>query len=532
MKANNWIRDTLQRRLERHINNLRVALMAIRVGFAAPKAENSRPILFFKATSGIDDLSWNSAFQILTAWGLRLSGTPVAFFACKQGMSLCILGTNRDDPRQKPPCASCVYQARSVYTGQQVHWFGYSRNPGLEQRIATFGLPELEKVAEEGIPLGKLVLPGLRWILRRHNLVDNEDTRFLYRQYILSAWNVAQEFKATLDRVKPSSVVVFNGQFFPEATAKWVAQQAGYRVISHEVGLRPMTAFFTDGESTAYPIDIPAGFTLDKAQNARLDAYLQDRFQGNFTMGGVRFWQQIKSMDEGLLAKIGQYEAMVPVFTNVIFDTSQPHANTLFAEMFQWLDAVVEQARSHPNVLFIIRAHPDETRLRKSSLETVEEWYVQRQVGSVQNIHFIPPSQYISSYELIGRSKFVLIYNSTIGLEATLMGSPVLCAGKARFTQIPTVFYPPTKADYLQTLRKFLENGPDDIPAEFTTNARNFLYFQLFKSSLPFDPFLETGIRVTHAKMKFFNPNMLIKSKSIQTIYKGLFDHGDFLLDE
>jgi len=41
-------------------------------------------------------------------------------------------------------------------------------------------------------------------------------------------------------------------------------------VVSHEVGLRPFTGYFTTGDATAYPIDIPAGFELSSAQQERL----------------------------------------------------------------------------------------------------------------------------------------------------------------------------------------------------------------------------------------------------------------------
>ncbi len=57
---------------------------------------------------------------------------------------------------------------------------------------------------------------------------------------------------------------------------------------------------------------------------------------------------------------------------------------------------------------------------------------------------FVGPQETLSSYELIQKSKFVMVYNSTIGLEASIMGAAVLCAGKARFTQYPTVFFPQT----------------------------------------------------------------------------------------
>jgi hypothetical protein len=529
---NEFFRQNIQRRLARHLNNWRIFRMARRIASLAPQPKDTRPIAFFKASSGLDDLSWNSAFHLLTSWGLRLQGVPVAYFACDHGMSRCVLGTNRDNPAQNPPCRSCVYQARTLYTGTQVNWFNFERNVELGAAIKNLSLAELMTFEWQKIPLGALVLPGLRWILRRHNLLDDDSTKFFLREYILSAFNVAQDFERFLDSVNPQTVVVFNGQFYPEATAKWVARRRGLRVISHEVGLQPVTAFFTEGESTAYPIHIPETFELNETQNARLDAYLEKRFQGNFSMAGVKFWPAIQGLDEAFLQKAAQFKQIVPVFTNVIFDTSQPHANTVFTDMFAWLNLVLETAKAHPETLFIIRAHPDETRLRKASLETVAGWVESRRADNLPNIIFVPPHEFLSSYELIARSKFVLIYNSTIGLEATIMGAAVLSAGKARFTQYPTVFFPPSVSDYVEMLERFLTAEKIDVPADFLRHARRFLYYQLFRTSLPFGDFLETGIRTTHAKLKWFDPRDLLKSPAIQTVTRGILENADFLLDE
>jgi hypothetical protein len=514
--------------------------MALRVARIAPQPREIRPVAFFKASSGLDDLSWNSAFHLLTSWGLRMQGIPVAYFACDHGMSRCVLGTNRDNPAQKPPCWSCVYQARTLYTsakrnketGTQVHWFGFERDPELEKALQNLSLSSLSTFNYKGIPLGELVIPGLRWILRRYHLIDDDATRFFLHEYILSAFNVAESFERFLDSVNPQTVVVFNGQFYPEATAKWVARRRGLRVISHEVGLQPVTGFFTEGESTAYPIHIPESFELNETQNARLDEYLEKRFQGNFSMAGVKFWSAIQGLDEAFLQKAAQFKQIVPVFTNVIFDTSQPHANTVFADMFVWLDLVLDTAKAHPETLFVIRAHPDETRTRKASLETVAGWVENRRAAQEPNIIFVPPYEHLSSYELIQRSKFVLIYNSTIGLEATILGAAVLTAGKARFTQYPTVFFPQSVAGYAGTLEQFLSAETIDVPADFRRNARRFLYYQLFRTSLPFGEFLETGIRTTHARLKWFDPRDLLKSPAIQTVTKDLLENGDFLLDE
>jgi hypothetical protein len=531
----------LKRGLVRRLNNLKIASVAWRVLRREPEPSGA-PVVFFKASTGIDDLSWNSGFHLLASWALRLKGVPVAYFACQAGMSHCVLGTNRDNVQKAPPCASCVYQSRTLYAGLEtsppsstrtgVNWFGFEQDEQLSEAVAGLSVPELMQFVWQELPLGELCLPGLRWILRIHHLNDDENTRYLLREYILSAWNVVQQFGQFLDQTHPRAVIVFNGQFFPEATARYVAQKRGIRVITHEVGLQPATAFFTDGEATAYPIAIPDEFELSDEQNARLDAYLAKRFQGDFTMAGIKFWAEMQGLDEAFLQKAAGFKQIVPVFTNVIFDTSQPHANTIFEDMFDWLDMTLEIIRAHPETLFVIRAHPDELRVRKASRETVAAWVEASRADQEPNVIFVAPNETLSSYELIQKSKFVMVYNSTIGLEASIMGAPVLCAGKARFTQYPTVFFPQTVEAIRSKLQEFLAVDRIDVPPEFKRNARRFLYYQLYKTSLPFGDFLEPSVRTTQTRLKTFGLNDLLEADAVKVILDGVLNDGDFLLKE
>lgn len=537
MNLREFYTQRIKRGLVRRLTLLKVASVAREVARKEPQPSGA-PVVFFKASTGIDDLSWNSGFHLLTTWALRLQGIPVTYFSCNSGMSKCVLGTNRDTPQKEMPCRSCVMQSKALYAGVQVdreagthvNWFDFERDLELTSRISLLSVSELSTLQFQNIPLGALCLPGLRWILRIHHLEDDENTRYLLREYILSAWNVARKFSDFLDQTQPRAVVVFNGQFFPEATARYIAQKRGLRVITHEVGLQPATAYFTEGEATAYPIHIPDEFELNEAQNAKLDAYLAKRFQGDFTMAGVKFWAEMKGLDEGFFKKAANFKQIVPIFTNVIFDTSQPHANTVFEDMFTWLDMALEVIRQNQDTLFVIRAHPDETRVRKSSRETVEGWVNSREVQKEPNIIFISPRETLSSYELIQKSKFVMIYNSTIGLEASILGAAVLCAGKARFTQYPTVFFPQTVDEVRETMQGFLATEKIEVPAEFKRNARRFLYYQLYRTSLPFGDFLEPSVRVTQTKLKPFKFDALLNSKSIQVVLEGILKNGDFLL--
>ncbi len=320
--------------------------------------------------------------------------------------------------------------------------------------------------------------------------------------------------------------MLFNGILYPEAAARWAARQLGVRVISHEVGFQPNSAFFTEGEATAYPIHIPEDFELNAEQNARLDSYLENRFQGDFTMAGIRFWPEMHALDETILGKMGRFQQIVPIFTNVVYDTSQVHANRIFPHMFVWLDVLLDLIRDHPETLFFIRAHPDEMRpgTAKQSRESVFDWINRNQVQELDNVIFIDLGDYISSYELIQRAKFVIVYNSSIGLEASLMGAAVLCGGVARYTQYPTVFLPESQKKFRNMTEQFLEAEKIQVPPEYQRNARHFIYYQLYRASLPFDEYLQAGQRMGFVQMKSFKWESLSpdNSNTMHILYEGI----------
>jgi len=531
-------------------DNWRLFRLGIKVANKVHPNPEQKPVVFFNVTARLTGLSQNAAFAMLAAMGLQLDGVPVIYFACQAGMSRCVLGTNRDDHLQPPPCRGCIAQAQRVFAHAPVVWFNYAPDPNLQAALEGIGIVQMSQfsyqlsatssqrsaINDEKIPLGSIVLPSLRWALRRYNLVDNEATRFLFREYILSAYRVAQEYTALLNQLEPQAAVIFNGIMYPEAVARWVAMQLGYRVITHEVGFEPFSAFFTDGQATAYPIHIPPDFEFSQEQNARLDQYLERRFQGNFSMAGIRFWPEMRGLDEAFLQRAAQYRQIVPVFTNVIYDTSQLHANTVFPHMFAWLDLILGIIKNHPETLFVIRAHPDEMRpgTRKQSRESVRGWVQAHKVADLPNVVFVDSQEYLSSYQLIQHSKFVMVYNSSIGLEAVLLGVAVLCSGKARYTQYPTVFFPATVQEYAQKAEEFLRAEKIAIPEEFSHNARRFMYYQHYRASLPFGDFIESAKRPGFVRLRSFRQEQLRSERcaAVHTILDGVIHNQPFLLPE
>ena len=541
----------LQRRLQLWWGSIvaggRLVQITRQVAGNARPSSKLQPVAFFNASSRLTGLSLNAAFTYITACGVQITGVPIVYFGCHAGMSRCVLGTNRDDFAQPPPCKQCISQSKNLFAHTPVVWFEYQEDENLAEALKDLNVEELsmfetvvslERSSERDIPLplGRLVLPSLRWALRRHHLPEDEPTRYLLREYILSAASLADEFVKFLDQINPSVVVIFNGIMFPEATAKWIADHQGLKVVTHEVGFQPFSGFFTTGSATEYPINIPDQFKLSTEQNARLNAYLEKRFQGEFTMAGIRFWPEMSGLDEEFLRKAEEFECFVPIFTNVIYDTSQVHANVVFPDMFAWLDLILEIIREHTDTLFVIRAHPDEMRpgTKKQSRESVQTWFDENQVSELSNVVFINSQQYLSSYELIQRSKFVMVYNSSIGLEAILLGSMVLCGGKARYTQYPIVEFPVTAEKYRDKAEQFLSmSGQLKAPVEYIKNARRFIFYQNFKASLLFEAYLENLPRPGYVRLKSFNWQQLSPeySQTVRILVDGILHNNPFLIE-
>lgn len=525
------IKRGLTQRWEHQKGNWRWQSLTAEIKRTAKIDPNQRPVILFNASTRLQSMSQNAAYSMLTAMSLRMQGVPVVQFACRSGLTRCVLGSSRSDFSKTPPCKLCINQSQTVFKNIDTVWFERNDDPAVASEIETLSVDQLQQYKYQGEPLGFWAVNSLRWFMRRHHLKDDESTRQFFKAFILSAWNVYQQFSRLIDAKKPQAVVLFNGMFYPEAAARQVCLEKGVRVITHEVGLRPFTAFFTTGEATAYPMKINHDFQLTPQMDHKLDEYLSSRFKGNFSMAGIRFWPEMNSLDDAILAKASQFKKLVPVFTNVIFDTSQVHANTIFPHMFAWLDDVQKTAREHPEVLFIVRAHPDECRPGKESLESVAGWVEGSGIKELPNVIFIDANQYISSYELIRRAHLVMVYNSTIGLEATLLGKPVLAGGKARFTQLATAFYPSSIEDYRMQLKQMLDAETITVPPEFMHNARRFLYFQLYATSLDFSYFLkEDNFWKGYVIPKSFPSEDLRPEKSvtIKTLIDGILNEGDF----
>lgn len=498
----------------------------------ADMAAGEPPVMFLNVSTRIHYLSQNAAFQQLAAWSMRHHGVPAVQLVCHRGLRQCMLGTRPGAPHAQPPCAACLRTSQALYSAGGMHRLetDWSRIDQVERQLAELDLDGLRSWQYRDHRLGELCLPSLRWAMRRWSLDDDPPTRGIYRQYLSSAAAWLDELEQIFAELRPRALVVFNGIAYPEAVARSLARRMGVDAISHEVGLRKHSAYFTRRDATFREVEPAAITELSPDENQRLDRYLESRFQGEFTMADIKFWPEIRELPEWLSGRIDGNRRAVAIFPNVAFDTSQSHANTLFDDMFKWLDSAVETIRSHPDELFVLRAHPDENRAGKASAQSVAGWYEGGPARGLSNLVFIPPDQRIDSYELIRRSKLVLVYSSSIGLEASILGAPVVCAGRSRYSSVPAAYYPSDSQEYLQTVDRLIRQSQPQAPAGAQATARSFLHHELFKASLDFSDFMRSDERHPgHVVYRPFYPERIADSQELGIIRQGILDGAAFV---
>jgi len=94
------------------------------------------------------------------------------------------------------------------------------------------------------------------------------------------------------------------------------------------------------------------------------------------------------------------------------------------------------------------------------------------------------------------------------------------------------VFFPTSPEEYRQKAEEFLAAHQIQIPPEYQRNARRFLYYQLFFSSLPFADYLEEdGVWPGFVRLRSFSWRRLLNqnSSTMHVIQEGLLQGGDFM---
>lgn len=492
---------------------------------APPQPETGPVVLMMSFRAWTSHVAWETTI----AQGLRHRGARCEVFLCGGGLPICEIGWRARDDRD--PCVSCAgYVGSMVDAARFPAYRVVDFVPQDEQRriidaVRAKAVTSPCSGTVAGVDLSSAVEQSLVWYFRAGSLPDTEEVSQARIDFLAGAEVVATAADRLLERIRPDVVVMVNGLFFEERIVRELALARGIRVVTYEVGAQRGTLFFSDG-APAPEYDISALWEanqtveLDEESERRVDALLQSRRDGAALS---RRWY--RSPARPVFRRPGR--PLLALFTNVSWDTAVTGKARSFTSMFDWIEETIRIAAENPEIDLVIRVHPAESRWR--GLETTErasDFVLSAFPELPANVQVIAPEESVDSYTLMDAADAVLVFASTIGLEAAAAGKPVVVAGMTHYRDRGFTTDVESRDHYraLLTRRDWL--GEDSGRARL---ARKYAYLMLDRALIPFGLVVED--EPSEPVFMFDSVNELApgRDKSLDRICDGILNGSGFV---
>lgn len=251
------------------------------------------------------------------------------------------------------------------------------------------------------------------------------------------------------ESIHPDQIVLMCGRHSNQKPLYQIAQQKGIPFVVTE------KKWTEKGEDTynLFYNEIPHSFSaIRRKMEACWDGGLEDkveiarRFFHNRRYGiyaGDTIY--IKKQIQGRLPKnFDSSKINISIFNSSeheLFSISKEYDDSgIWPNQYQALKDIFDHYSGREDIHFYLRIHPNLGGVKYRSHTMLYDL-------KYDNVTIIPPSSSISSYALMDHSDKVLVFNSTMGVEGTYWGKPVIALNMSAYSKMGITYQPKTKED-------------------------------------------------------------------------------------
>jgi hypothetical protein len=168
---------------------------------------------------------------------------------------------------------------------------------------------------------------------------------------------------------------------------------------------------------------------------------------GKRRAGTDKFSSQVK----GASVKRPEYAGGVLIALNSPWDSAALGLHAVFDTTQEWIVETVRYLLKNTDAPVLIRQHPVE-RLPIARSADDTRVLLQQHFGQDSRLHFIAAEDPVNSYDLMEQVKAVVVYTSTIGVEAAAHGKLVITESTSYYAALGFVFNASSTEDYYSLL--------------------------------------------------------------------------------
>lgn len=390
-------------------------------------------------------------------------------------------------------CHQCAKNSRELWKGKSpigITKLSEDSPEKLSQKsLGQMSTEALEEFTYRDIELGLLA----RNLISNGNLSENPSLAPEYKaklvNHIRNLTHIVDETENFIEAHSPHRWVLNDTTYGMWSAVSQVAQKKGIEVYN----VYPLTKSKTviARNSPAIDMDFQQEFLgfkkrpLSEAEEIQVERWLAGDRDAVLKSSSTI----LETADRG---HAGTEKPRLGVLTaNICWDSASLGKQKVFKSMIEWVIQTANWYAARPNLRLIIRAHPAETNpMIPETVETVGKALLDHFGDLPTNVTVSVGSSQQPWLEFLEteRPDFVLVNTSTAGLEAAIMGYPVIVTGAAPYRATGFVETPDTCQDYFSLLES-LHRSPKRLSQSQSQEARSFLSYYQFRYQSDFNLF-------------------------------------------
>ena len=517
------------------------------INFQKLKKDNKKKVLIATSTGG-HRLAISS--EILFGLSLKAREAEVDFLLCDEALSACSECTYMEFEKRSdfikygasPKCTSCWNTGKNTLKQAGIKTLQYSNyitKENIREIKHILELTEYDKIRNfklDNISIGEHAYAGALRFHAQGTLKYSKEDILILKKYFESALKTFFIAKNLFKSLKFDVVVLNHGIYVPQGIISEVAKKQKNSVVTWYTAYKNKSFLFSHNETyhkslLKEPSKEWENIEFKINEENKLNDYLSSRKMGS------NDWVYFHNKNPNFNFEIKNYNNLketkfVSLFTNVVWDAQLFFDQNIFDDMLDWLFKTIQYFIDQ-NKILVVRAHPAEISGTLPSKQKISD-EIKKKFGKLpNNIVFIAPENPISSYSIIEKSEFCIVYGSTIGTEIAAMGKNVLVGGEAWIKNKEISFDPKTKSEYFDLMSKLILNPKMDEKTH--KRAKMYAYHFFFKRMIPVNlidvekkknqDFIITSENIK----KIFPVNNF--DKGIDTICDGILNNKSFIYD-
>jgi len=407
------------------------------------------------------------------AWKLQREGASVVRLGCEGQLNTCTSYNSTGklelcDLEKKTVCKQCKRGQREIGTpvsfelneadASEHHVTASVFVNAVRQGLASGGcVSSVLDMHYEGLPLCRIAFFDFAILTKlspQSSLEPAAAERFVAGVHDLT--KLLRSFQRFSETHDVTHLVYLNGNYTHNTMARKYFSAKGVSCLSVEPQLTSQhvlnrvllapdrLSLHPDGLLSGSAVNFPAGSELlqsircvlsnfrARINGADFNAYTSLDGASVAANEATRFKEFIDAHDKITSFFLSSEDELTPhIVTHGVTELENPNPLGPFLTQFEFCSYFLSVARQHPDRGFIIRLHPRMAANKRDHFESEEHRRYKTLFATESvphNVFVLYGESKISSYFIISKSDLVVISWSTIGLEALLLGTPVVSA--------------------------------------------------------------------------------------------------------